>query len=161
MTRWGRRLSFRCLLAAVMLGSAALLGGVLPARAADQVTLKLHHFVPAQSNQQKFWFEPWAKKLEQESGGRLKVEIYPSMQLGGKQPQLYDQVKDGVVDIAWTVLGTTPGRFPRFEALELPFVSNAAGARNAPAVWDFYERFCKDELKDVKVLAVWGFGQGV
>ena len=88
---------------------------------AQQVTLKLHHFVPAQSNQQKFWFEPWAKKLEQESGGRLKVEIYPSMQLGGKQPQLYDQAKDGVVDIVWTVAGTTPGRFPRLEVLELPF----------------------------------------
>ena len=80
---------------------------------AQQVTLKLHHFVPAQANQQKFWFEPWAKKLEQESGGKLKVEIYPSMQLGGKQPQLYDQAKDGVVDIVWTVSGTTPGRFPR------------------------------------------------
>src|SRR4051794_3497278 len=76
---------------------------------AQQITLKLHHFVPAQSNQQKYWFEPWAKKLEQESGGRIKVDIYPSMQLGGKQPQLFDQVRDGIVDIAWTVSGTTPG----------------------------------------------------
>ena len=89
---------------------------------AQQVTLKLHHFVPAQSNQQKFWFEPWAKKLEQESAGRLKVEIYPSMQLGGRQPQLFDQAKDGVVDIVWTVSGTTPGRFPRLEVFELPFL---------------------------------------
>jgi TRAP-type C4-dicarboxylate transport system substrate-binding protein len=128
---------------------------------AQQVTLKLHHFVPAQANQQKFWFEPWAKKLEQESGGKLKVEIYPSMQLGGKQPQLYDQAKDGVVDIVWTVSGTTPGRFPRLEVFELPFLSHAIGAKTAPAVWEFYEKFAKDELKDVKPLAVWGFGSGV
>lgn len=147
-------------------GSIAAVAGIALAMItstvhAEQITLKLHHFVPAQSNQQKYWFEPWAKKLEQDSGGRIKVEIYPSMQLGGKQPQLYDQVKDGIVDIAWTVSGSTPGRFPRFEALELPFMGNSVGEKTAPAVWDFYERFGKDELKDVKVLAVWGFGQGV
>src|SRR3954468_18111223 len=119
--------------------------------AQQQITLKLHHFVPAQTNQQKYWFEPWAKKIEQDSGGRIKVEIYPSMQLGGRQPQLYDQVRDGVVDIAWTVSGSPAGRFPRFDALELPFVANSIGEKTAPAVWDFYERFGKDELKDVKV----------
>ena len=54
-----------------------------------------------------------------------------------------------------------PAGFRDFEALELPFVGNSVGAKTAPAVWEFYERFCKDELKDVKVLAVWGFGQGV
>src|SRR5262245_27039407 len=128
---------------------------------AQQVSLKLHHFVPAQSNQQKFWFEPWAKKLEQESGGRLKVDIYPSMQLGGRQPQLFDQARDGVVDIVWTVAGSTPGRFPRLEVFELPFLSHAVGEKTAPAVWEFYERFAKDELKDVKPLAVWGFGRGI
>jgi TRAP-type C4-dicarboxylate transport system substrate-binding protein len=131
------------------------------ATVAQQVTLKLHHFVPAQSNQQRFWFEPWAKKLEQDSGGKLKVEIYPSMQLGGKQPQLFDQAKDGVVDIVWTVSGTTPGRFPRLEVFELPFLSHAIGEKTAPAVWEFFEKFAKDELKDVKPLAVWGFGSGV
>jgi TRAP-type transport system periplasmic protein len=145
--------------------TAALLGAMLAALSstgsrAQQVTLKLHHFVPAQSNQQKFWFEPWAKKLEQDSGGRLKVEIYPSMQLGGKQPQLFDQARDGVVDIVWTVAGSTPGRFPRLEVFELPFLSHAIGEKTAPAVWEFYENLAKDELKDVKPLAVWGFGGG-
>ena len=104
-----RRFALRGLLAGAVLVAAALGGPATGVALAQQVTLKLHHFVPAQSNQQKYWFEPWAKKLEQESGGRLKVEIYPSMQLGGKQPQLYDQVKDGVVDIAWTVIRHHPG----------------------------------------------------
>jgi TRAP-type transport system periplasmic protein len=147
----------RYLFAAAIVAAAASDTAAL----AQQITLKLHHFVPAQANQQKFWFEPWAKKLEQDSGGKLKVEIYPSMQLGGKQPQLYDQAKDGVVDIVWTVSGTTPGRFPRLEVFELPFLSHAVGEKTAPAVWEFYERFAKDELKDVKPLAVWGFGSGV
>jgi TRAP-type C4-dicarboxylate transport system substrate-binding protein len=143
-------------IAAMILAAIPDTGGL-----AQTVTLKLHHYVPAQSNQQKFWFEPWAKKLEQESGGKLKVEIYPSMQLGGRQPQLFDQARDGVVDIVWTVAGSTPGRFPRLEVFELPFLSHAIGEKTAPAVWEFYETFAKDELKDVKPLAVWGFGKGI
>jgi TRAP-type C4-dicarboxylate transport system substrate-binding protein len=149
----------RYLFAASIVATAVAAASTTPTLA-QQVTLKLHHFVPAQANQQKFWFEPWAKKLEQESGGKLKVEIYPSMQLGGKQPQLYDQAKDGVVDIVWTVAGTTPGRFPRLEVFELPFLSHAIGEKTAQAVWDFYQAYAKDELKDVKPLAVWGFGKG-
>jgi TRAP-type transport system periplasmic protein len=150
---------FRYPFAAVLV--VLLLGAASPEARAQPVTLKLHHFVPAHSNQQKFWFEPWAKKLEQESGGRLKVDIYPSMQLGGRQPQLFDQARDGVVDIVWTVAGTTPGRFPRLEVFELPFLSHAIGEKTAPAVWEFYETFAKQELKEVKPLAVWGFGKGI
>jgi TRAP-type C4-dicarboxylate transport system substrate-binding protein len=81
------------------------------------------------------------------------------MQLGGKQPQLFDQAKDGVVDIVWTVAGTTPGRFPRLEVFGLPFIPNAVGEKTAPAVWEYFQNFARDELKDVKPLAVWGFGQ--
>ena len=62
----------------------------------------------------------------EESNGEIKVEMYPSMQLGGAPPQLVDQVRDGVVDIVWTVAGYTPGRFPRLEVFELPFMPAAA-----------------------------------
>ena len=88
MIGWRRARVSRGLLAGAVLLAGALAGPTAHIALAQQVTLKLHHFVPAQSKQQKDWFEPWARKLEQESGGRLKVEIYPSMQLGGKQPQL-------------------------------------------------------------------------
>ena len=130
MTAWRRRIS-RGFLAGVVLLAAAI-GPVAGTALAQQITLKLHHFVPAQSNQQKYWFEPWAKKLEQESGGRLKVEIYPSMQLGGKQPQLYDQVKDGIVDIAWTVSGSTPGPVSAIRGTGAAVVSATRSARRPP-----------------------------
>lgn len=57
---------------------------VTSARAQAQVTLKLHHFLPAASNAQRDWFLPWAEKVGKESAGRIKVEVYPSMQLGGR-----------------------------------------------------------------------------
>ena len=58
---------------------------------------------------------PWAQKVERESGGRIKVQLFHAMQLGGTPPQLFDQAKDGVVDLTWTVLGYTPGRFNKSE----------------------------------------------
>jgi TRAP-type C4-dicarboxylate transport system substrate-binding protein len=39
------------------------------------------------------------------------------MQLGGAPPQLFDQARDGVADIVWTLPGNTPGRFPGIEAI--------------------------------------------
>ena len=46
---------------------------------------------------------PWCDKIAKDSGGRLKCQIYPSMQMGGSPQQLFDQAKDGVADIIWTV----------------------------------------------------------
>ena len=44
--------------------------------------------------------------------GKIKIDIFPSMQLGGTPPQLYDQARDGVVDIVWTLPGIDGGTFP-------------------------------------------------
>ena len=56
-----------------------------------QVTLKLHHFLPPVSNGHSKLLAPWARKVEADSGNRIKIDIFPSMQLGGTQPQLYDK----------------------------------------------------------------------
>jgi TRAP-type C4-dicarboxylate transport system substrate-binding protein len=66
--------------------------------------------------------EPWAKQVEANAGGRVKIEIFPAMTLGGRPPELINQVRDGVVDLIWTLNGYTPGLFPRSEVLELPGV---------------------------------------
>ena len=100
-----------------------------PALAQAQVTLKLHHFLPPVSNPHQKLLMPWAEKVEAECGGKLKIEMFPSMQLGGTPPQLYDQAKDGVVDIVWTLPGITPGRFPSTEVFELPFVASRRSLR--------------------------------
>jgi TRAP-type C4-dicarboxylate transport system substrate-binding protein len=131
-----------------------------PADAQQTVTLRIHQFLPAQAPVPRNFIAPWAKKVEEDSKGRIKVELYPSMQLGGTPPQLFDQVKDGVVDIVWTLPGYTPGRFPRSEAFELPFISGNA-EQNSQAAWEFYEKHLKDEYKDVKIIAVHTHGPGL
>ncbi len=120
---------------------------------AQDVTLRLHHFLPPPSTTHKDFIEPWARKVEAESGGRIKIEIYPSMQLGGKPPALYDQVRDGVVDIVWTLPGYTAGRFPTIEVFELPFMAASAEA-TSQAAHEFYEKHARDDFKDIHPLMV-------
>jgi TRAP-type transport system periplasmic protein len=135
---------------------------VTSARAQAPVTLRLHHFLPPVSNGHTKMLTPFARRVEQESGGRLKIDIFPSMQLGGTPPQLFDQARDGVVDIVWTLPGSTPGRFPSTEVFELPFICAQRGITNARAAMEFFDNSAslKDETKDVKVLAFWAHDSG-
>ena len=82
------------------------------------------------------------------------------MQLGGAPPQLFDQAKDGVADITWTVLGYTPGRFNKSEVFELPFMSGLA-EKSSRAFWEYVQANAADEFKDVKLLAVHTHGPGL
>jgi len=82
------------------------------------------------------------------------------MQLGGSPPQLFDQARDGVVDIIWTVLGYTPGRFPKSEVFETPFmVTN--GENTSRAFQEYVETYAMDEFADVKLIAVHTHGPGL
>lgn len=127
---------------------------------AQEVTLRLHQFLPPQANVPKLVLDPWADKVEQESGGRIKIERYPAMQLGGTPPQLIDQALDGTVDIVWTLPGSTPGRFPSTEVFELPFMMTNAEATSR-AYWDLFESRMKDtEFKDLHIIGVWVHGPG-
>ena len=127
---------------------------------AQDVTLKLHQFLPAQANVPKHILDVWVANIEKDSGGRIKIDQFPSMQLGGKPPELLDQAIDGVADIVWTVVGYTPGRFPRTEVFELPFTVSDAGAASY-AYWKMYEEHMTENFKDVHVLGTWVHGPGV
>jgi len=130
------------------------------AQAAD-VTLRLHQFLPAQANVPAHILDVWADQVEADSEGRIEVQRFPSMQLGGKPPELYDQVVDGVADIIWTVAGYTPGRFPHAEVFELPFIMSDA-ENTSRAYWQFAEQTMMEaDLKDVKPLGLWVHGPGI
>ncbi|SFE77563.1 TRAP-type C4-dicarboxylate transport system, substrate-binding protein [Sulfitobacter brevis] len=137
---------------------AVLMG--LPAAAQD-VTLRLHQFLPAQANVPKLVLDVWADKIEADSAGRIKIERYPAMQLGGTPPELIDQAIDGVADIVWAVNGFTPGRFPHTEVFELPFMVQDARAASH-AYWTMFDEHMKDtDFKDVHILGAWVHGPGM
>jgi TRAP-type C4-dicarboxylate transport system substrate-binding protein len=149
---------FRSKLTAAI-ASLGLAFSTLPAVAQD-VTLRMHQFLPPQAGVPANILIPWAEKVEAESDGRLKIEVFSAMALGGKPPELIDQVRDGVVDIVWTLPGYTPGRFPRVEVFELPFTMTNAEAASR-AYWELYEaEMAATEFADYKILYVWVHGPG-
>jgi TRAP-type C4-dicarboxylate transport system substrate-binding protein len=144
-------------------GSAVAAPAVLRATRANaqEVTLRMHHFLPPVSNGHAKFLKPWADKVGADSNGRIKIDIFPSMQLGGTPPQLFDQARDGVVDIVWTLPGNTPGRFTGIEAFELPFVANKRALVNSLALTDYAEQNLKDEFKDIKPICFWAHDHGL
>src|SRR6185312_4939802 len=90
----------------------------------------------------------WARKVEADSGGRLRIDLFPSMQLGGAPAHLFDQARDGIADIVWAMPGATPGRFPKSEAFELPFVLSHRALVNSKAIEDFAAANLQDEFRE-------------
>ena len=145
------------LLAVGAIAAATLAGNAL---AQQQVTLRLHQMLPQQATIPARALVPWAQKVEAESGGKIKVQLFHAMALGGAPPQLYDQARDGVVDLTWTVLGYTPGRFNKSEVFELPFMSGSA-EESSRAFQEYVEKFAADEFREVKLIAVHTHGPGL
>jgi TRAP-type C4-dicarboxylate transport system substrate-binding protein len=126
---------------------------------AQEVTLRLHQFLPQKASIPGAAIEPWIAKIEKESGGRIKIEHFGSMQLGGAPPALYSQAVDGIADIIWTLPGYTPGRFPKIEAFELPFMTGKA-EHSSKALHEYVLANAMDEFADTHPLVFHTHGPG-
>lgn len=134
-----------------VLALGAALGAAAPAALA-QTTLKLHHFLGPKSPAHVDMLAPWAERVAKATGGKIRIELYPSMSLGGKPPQLINQARDGVVDIIWTVNGYTPGLFPRSEVFELPNIHTSDPAATNLAMRAMYDEHLKADYRGVHPL---------
>lgn len=136
--------------------------GATSAHAQAEVTLRCQHFLPPMGSVPRFFMEPWAAAIEEQSGGRIDVELYPAMQLGGAPPALYDQIRDGVIDCGWALPAYTPGRFPESEAMELPFMTSLSAEESSMAAWEYSsEHLIDTRFGDIHVVAVHVHGPGV
>lgn len=128
---------------------------------AQEVTLRLHHFLSPTAAMPNQVLDVWAENIERDSDGRIGIERFGAMSLGGGPGELMDQVADGFVDIVWSVNGFTPGRFPRTEVFELPFfVTDPLAATYA--YWHMYQEHMRDtEFDEVVVLGTWVHGPGM
>ena len=120
-----------------------------------QEELKLATFVPPTHPIPHYVFTPvWFPEVEKKSGGKLKIRLYPSMQLGGKPPELYRQTIQGISDICFTLPGYTSSDFPMMALTELPGMSESAedGTRK---LWAALDKFLSREYQGAKVLMLW------
>jgi TRAP-type transport system periplasmic protein len=100
------------------------------AAAAQTIELKLSHFVPPNHTFHK-WAQAWAEGLAKESGGRLKVTIYPNGQLVGPPNRQLDAARNAITDMSFVLHGVTPGRYPVTELGNLPFTWPKTGFGSA------------------------------
>ena len=135
------------------LGALALtmLCALVNTTGAEPITLRLHTFNSPKSLAVQTFLNPWAREVEERSGGQVRVQVFPAMQLGGRSSDLYGQARDGVVDLVWTSPGYSPGRFPLTEAFELPFVCGNAEA-TSQALMAFYRKWMQAEYRDTRPL---------
>ncbi len=131
--------------AAVLFASSAV---------AQEVTLTVHHFLGPTAPAQADFLEPWAERIAEATNGRIAIEIFPSMSLGGRPPELYGQARDGVADIVWTLLGYTPGAFPRTEVFELPTVHRGSAAATSRAIQDVMD-LMREDFADTHPLLIY------
>ena len=131
--------------------TALLLGLAAGNTWAQEVTLKVHHFLSPNATSQKLLLGPWCEKIAKESNNRIKCQLYPAMQLGGTPPQLFDQAKDGIADIVWTVPSYQAGRFVKSEVFELPFMTKTAEG-SSRAFWEYLQKYSLDEFKGTRIL---------
>jgi TRAP-type transport system periplasmic protein len=134
---------------------------LLCALGAQERVLRFHHFMPEKSPEHLDIYQPWAEAISQASNGRLKIEVAGGMRLGGTAGELISQVETHKVDIVFTLAGYTPGRFPRLEVFELPWIASSRARTTSQAVYEFYERYAREDATDIHMLAVWCQPSGV
>ena len=103
--------------------------------------------------------EPWAKKIEEDSNGRLKVEIYPSATLS-KPDATYEATAKGTIDIGTQLQGYTNGRFPLTQVAELPGLSSSATQMNCMLQTLYDDGVISSEYDDTHLLFMMGTGPG-
>lgn len=137
---------------ALVAGAAAAIG-VAPAARAQE--LRLSTFVPPVHVIYREIITPWAQEVAKATNGEVKVTLYPSMQLGGKPPELYRQAVQGAVDLVFTLPGYTSPAFPRVQMIELPGLK-PDGVAATNMMWDLLDPYLLPDFEGTKVIALWG-----
>src|SRR5215468_1746341 len=109
--------------AAVLFAAAAFASG--PALAQSKVVLKASDVHPLGYPTVEAVVR-MGKKLEAATSGRLSVQMYPSMQLGGEK-EMIEQAQVGALAIARISVGPMGPLVPELNVFNLPFVFRDAG----------------------------------
>jgi TRAP-type transport system periplasmic protein len=143
------RVARRTFLASTLASLAAPAVVRLARADAPQFTFKLHHSFSSVSSAHDRFLVPWARQVEAQSAGRIRIDLFPSMQLGGQPAELFDQARDGVAEIALAEPSSTPGRFPKIELFELPFVPSRRALVSSKALQDYASANLSDEFREI------------
>lgn len=89
----------------VTIANAAVAAALATSAVAQEVTLRMHSFLPPVAVLPSLVMKPFAERVAEASDGRIEIQQFDSMSLGGRPPELIDQARDGVADIVLTLPG--------------------------------------------------------
>ena len=84
---------------------------------------------------------PWTREVAKLSNNQLTVRLFPAMQLGGRPPDLYRQVVQGISDITFTLPGYTSGDFPMMALTELPGTAEQRRRRHQASSGRMFDKY--------------------
>lgn len=125
----------------------------------SDTVLTLNSWLPPTHPQVTDFVLPFAEEIEKVTEGRVTVNVLPAPM--GPPPATFDLVKNGVVDIGYSVQGYTPGRFKTSAVAEMPFLTSDAVVSSV-AYQRVHDAMLAEagEYEGVKVLAVHTHGPG-
>ncbi len=140
-------------------GLAALcLTACKPAEPTETIKLSYSVFFPP-THVQCIAATNWAHEIQQRTGGRVQITVYPAGSLT-KADQCYEGVIKGISDLGMSCFAYTRGRFPLLEGLDLPlgYPDGATATRLANTIIQKYQ---PAELNDEKMLYGDAHGPGI
>ena len=120
---------------------------------AQTIELKFSTFVPPTHGFVVDVLEPLGKDLEKRTGGKVAVRVFAGNSPFGKTENQADQVRQGVVDVAWGLNGIPRGRYLRSSIMEMPFVAESASSASK-TLWAMLPATLAEDYKGFKVLAL-------
>ena len=147
--------------AALAAAASIIWGAVAPSARAQEIELKLSHFLPPGHGMHRDWFVPWGEELAKRTNGKVKLTVFPAGSAFGNPARQLEQAVSGVVDIAHGLRGVPAGRFNRMGIIEFPFLVETANAASR-TLWDMYPKHFAGEFPDsVKVLGLHAHNAGL
>jgi len=120
---------------------------------AKTITLRFAHQNPDTGLSTIQCVEPWLKKVEQATKGKVKIQAFYGQTLA-KGKDMWNATKAGITDIGWCFHGYWPGMTPLSDVISLPALPFKSAEKGSEVMWKLYEQFpeIQNEYKDVKVL---------
>jgi TRAP-type C4-dicarboxylate transport system substrate-binding protein len=129
---------------------ALAITGLAAQSALAQTELKFSTFVPPTHGFAVDVLEPLGKEIEKKSGGKVAVRVFAGNSPFGKVENQADQVKQGVVDLAFGLNGIPRGRYLRTSIMEMPFVAESAESASR-ALWAMRAGSLAEDWKEFKL----------
>lgn len=140
--------------------AVAALTAATPVAASAETTLKVSHFLPSVHGIHTDFIVPWTERITECTGGEVQFEVFAAGSQLGNVARQQEQVMAGVVDIAHGLHGIPRGRFPRTSIIDMPFLTDDAGAATH-ALWEMLPEELAEEYEGLHVLALHAHNGGL